>query len=162
MHDIVVIGCGNPLRGDDGLGWSAVDRLQNTLDRDRISFFKCRELGPELSKSLCTASRAMFIDVSVSDMSPKVGEEELFTVSNASLDAHSLDPQSLLSLSEALYGSAPHAVLLTVKGKSFGYEEHLSDELAASLEELVERARSILQEWIVETDRERLIAEIDD
>ena len=163
MYDIVVIGCGNPLRGDDGAGWHAVDELEKNSDMDKIRFLKCRELGPELSESLSRSRHALFIDVSAKEEGGVVREELLLPSDPVTgLDAHGLEPESLLSLSEALYGHVPGSILLSVGGKSFGYEERLSDELAGPLKELVERAHSILDEWIVETDRERLISPVAD
>ncbi len=163
MHDIVVIGCGNPLRGDDGAGWYAVDEIEKNSDIDKIRFLKCRELGPELSESLSRSRHALFIDVSVKEEGGVVREEKLLpSPPVTAVDAHSLEPESLLSLSEALYGHVPGSILLSVPGKSFGYEERISDDLASPLKELVERARSILDEWIIETDRERLISNVAD
>ena len=151
------------MRGDDGAGWHAVDELEKKPGIEKVRFLKCRELGPELSESLSRSRHALFIDVSVKEEGGVV-REEILLPSNAvtALDAHSLEPASLLSLSEALYGQVPGSILLSVGGKSFGYEERLSDQLAGPIEELIERAHSILDEWIVETDRERLISLIAD
>jgi hydrogenase maturation protease len=146
MADIVVIGCGNPLRGDDGIGWMAVDELAGPFSGKNIRFLKCRELTPELSEELRRAKYALFIDASVEPGSGTVRESDLLPAGGA-FDTHKLDPAGLLSLSEAIYGNSPRSVLLSLKGESFGYEERLSRSAADSMSFLVSRAGDILRGW---------------
>ncbi len=149
MPDILVIGCGNPLRGDDGVGWYCVDELMKSMKGYDIEFVKCRELTPELSEELSRANFALFIDSSVEDGDDLVRQDELLpSRSDGWFDTHRLEPSGLLSLSEAIYGNVPRSFLLSVRGQSFEYEERISDAAADSIGELVSRAHSILMRWL--------------
>jgi len=146
MSEIVVIGCGNPLRGDDGVGWYAVDLLEKAFKDSEIKFLKCRELMPELSADLNEAGFVLFIDASVNTQAHTVEETVVTPEGNLSaVETHQLNPAGLLAFTGALYENMPDAIMLTVKGESFEYGERLSDSLVASAVELVDRADDILR-----------------
>jgi len=65
MARLLILGYGNPLRGDDGVGWHAVHRLRERsaeLDADVMS---CHQLTPELAEAVSRAERVIFIDARV-------------------------------------------------------------------------------------------------
>jgi hydrogenase maturation protease len=148
-QSIIVIGCGNPLRGDDGVGWYAVDQLAETVTDGKIEFVKCRELTPEFSEKLRDVKYALFVDASVEAESGVVNEESVIPKDNfSSLESHKLGPAGLLAFSNALYGNIPKAMMLSVKGESFGYGEDISDTVRTVAEKLVFRAKEILNIWL--------------
>jgi hypothetical protein len=57
---------------------------------------------------------------------------------------HHLTPQSLISMSETLYGKKPDAALLSVLGYRFLFSRELSEETAV----LVPRATELIWDWL--------------
>jgi hydrogenase maturation protease len=126
---VLVIGYGNDLRGDDGVGqavakhlWSACDGAPELAG---TSFVWSVQLVPEMALDLSRASFAVFVDAAYDAGSPgSVNVHQLdnsvraegpiaagASVSGCWLD---LSPTGLLSLSVELYGHAPPADLVTV------------------------------------------------
>lgn len=142
---LLVIGFGNPLRSDDGLGWRAAERLAETLTGAEV--VTTHQLVPELAETLSQCTRAVFIDaadpaasdaapgtVLVQALAPRAPEPSAFS--------HHLDPAGLLAMAQALYGYAPKAQLITVVGASFDFGEQLSPSVQAALEAVVRLVKS--------------------
>jgi Ni,Fe-hydrogenase maturation factor len=56
----LVIGIGNPLRGDDGVGWWLAERAETLKPTPRV--LRVQQLTPELAAELAAARRVLFID----------------------------------------------------------------------------------------------------
>lgn len=126
MADILVIGYGNELRGDDSLG-PLVARAVAAANIPGVRILTARQLLPEFAADLAQARLVVFVDAS------KVGSEngievQLLTVEDT-IDwfTHHADPCTLLALTQAIYGQAPEAWWLVVSGRNFGMGERLSD-----------------------------------
>lgn len=133
---LVVIGYGNPLRGDDGLGWRAAEVVQARLPEAEV--LTCHQLTPELAETLSQAARAAFVDVAVDQPPGRLQQTRLRPEAGARLGlTHQFTPTTLLGLARGLYGRAPDAVLFTVGGQSFDYTDSLSPLVEAALPELV-------------------------
>jgi hydrogenase maturation protease len=59
-RDDLVIGIGNPLRGDDGVGWWLAQRAERWLPPSQLR--AVRQLTPELASDIAAAARVLFID----------------------------------------------------------------------------------------------------
>ena len=57
----LIVAYGNPLRGDDGVGWQAAILLSREL-KDQVQVLTRHQLTPELAETLSEASRVIFID----------------------------------------------------------------------------------------------------
>jgi hydrogenase maturation protease len=133
----LIIGYGNPLRGDDGVGWHVTRQLAVRLLDPGIEILQCHQLTPELAENISRAQRVLFID-STSEGSP--GEwtcDEIQADSEPAVFSHSPSPGGLLQLSQSLYSAAPPASLLTVCGNSLEYGESLSPVVSSCLPGLV-------------------------
>ena len=145
---IIVVGIGNTLRGDDGIGWYAVDQLADAINNKDIEFLKCRELMPEISEKISKAKYVLFIDADSESVNGQVNETYITPIeSYPSLETHQLDPAGLLAFSTALYGNTPKAVMLTTRGESFEYGEKLSEAVREAAQSLISRAHAKLNEW---------------
>src|SRR5689334_1186022 len=58
-----IIGIGNPLRSDDGLGWAVTEHLSRDC-RAGYEVQTVHQLTPELAQSMATASLVVMIDAS--------------------------------------------------------------------------------------------------
>jgi hydrogenase maturation protease len=144
---VLVIGYGNPLRGDDGIGWNAANALAETVQDDRVRIVACTQLTPELAESMSRADRVIFIDASLSLAAGQlhVGRltaddrtEELWT--------HHLDPRTLLLCAQILYGESPEVVLITMGGASFDCRDELSPAVREQFPVLLARIRKEVTE----------------
>ena len=60
----LIIGYGNPLRGDDGVGWEVASRLAATIPEEAAHIMTVHQLTPELAESVSEAELVIFIDAS--------------------------------------------------------------------------------------------------
>ena len=65
MSKILVIGYGNPLRRDDGLGKVAVQRIESLVQDHEVKAMGMHQLGIQLAEDLRDADPAIFIDAHV-------------------------------------------------------------------------------------------------
>jgi hydrogenase maturation protease len=63
MPGTLIIGYGNPLRGDDGLGWQVAGELAKCVDA-LISAVAVQQLTPELAEPVSDADLVIFVDAS--------------------------------------------------------------------------------------------------
>ena len=155
----LVIGIGNPLRGDDGIGW----RLAAQLPAGSGLGVRCRQqLTPELAEELAAVERVLFLDAWLEPSSAlprprllKLQELGAPDGPGRSLQvwagatpwggaSHGLSPPVLLALSQALYGRSPRAHQLLLPAHRCGHGEGISPGLARRLGE----ARRLIEAWV--------------
>ncbi len=139
MSCTLIIGYGNPLRGDDALGHYAVQRLSELVDNETVKLISCHQLTPELAAEASKYDKVIFIDASIGE---KEGVLTVTRLDHTQLPkpaiSHQLEPESVLAYSSTLYGKTPDAYLVTITAGSFGYMEGLSDAVLSSLPELTD------------------------
>jgi len=133
MADVLVIGVGNPLRGDDGLGWHAIRELRATLPGGIAELIACHQLTPELAEPVARARRVIFIDAALGEEPGAVNVQPVDPGSLAPVTfSHQLDPPALMQYAKQLYESQPEAWTISVNSKACGYSETLSDVVRSS------------------------------
>jgi hydrogenase maturation protease len=140
MAHTLIIGYGNPLRGDDGLGWHVAQRLAAVLPKHKAQIETCHQLTPELAEPISRADLVIFIDAEYLAPAGQLSCRHL--TPGAVLPgtfSHYLTPLMLLACVRGWYGTCPEAVVLSVSGQSFDCGEGLSPAVAAVLPELLER-----------------------
>ena len=141
----LVIGIGNPLRGDDGVGALLAEQaaMFTAAEPDGPAVRSVQQLTPELAEELAQLEQVLFIDAW---QAPVGAVPQLLALSPAaaSADTHQLDPGALLAVSQVLYGRTPGAHLLLVPGQAFEHGPVLSAELQAALPQ----ARTLLRQWL--------------
>jgi hydrogenase maturation protease len=147
---VLIIGYGNPLRCDDGLGWHAALQLQHIRWEIAVEVQACHQLTPELAASISAADCVIFIDaccesaaVCATQDGPVCCQRLAPAVAAGNL-AHHLDPAALLALADTLYYACPEAYLCTLPGTTFAYGETLSDAVQTALPLLLERVRQLV------------------
>ncbi len=141
----LVIGYGNPLRGDDGFGVAVAERVQHLLASEKVAVIVCQQLTPELAEPISAVDTVVFVDVRVGKPAGVIECERLSPEPFSVSVTHSLEPAGLLVLARELYGRVPqNAFLLTVRTTRFQYGEQLSPEVEQAIPEAVERIRQIL------------------
>ncbi len=122
MCDVLVIGYGNPLRGDDGVGCVIAEELAKRIcdPESRVQVVACHQLNPELAEPIAETRAVIFIDASV-DLKP--GEVRVSSVApdrfSPAAFAHSMKPSALLATASELFGQAPPAKTVGIGASSF-------------------------------------------
>ena len=138
MPHTLIIGYGNPLRGDDGFGWHAALRLRDLIHDAGIEILAVHQLTPELMDPISRAHRVIFIDAAVGEDAGKLTVTTLAATGGPPpAFTHFATPAALLEGARSLYGAKPEALLLTVVGLDFELGEELSLPVRVALESLV-------------------------
>lgn len=131
---ILVIGYGNTLRGDDGLGWIAAEQLRAQITRPNVTILTLHQLTLDLAEPISQAGHVFFLDAS---SGPHPGE---IMISPALPDRvaadplhHHMPPAALLAYADALYGPPPPAWLCTITAELYDFGAGLSPAVAAAL-----------------------------
>ena len=138
----LLVGYGNPLRTDDGVGQVVAEQMAGTVES-----IACHQLLPEHAELISHADRVIFIDAAAGEPPGEILVREITAVPNHSTGLiHDFTPQTLLAYAELLYGRSPQACLVTVNGYSFDHGEELSEEMTAVLPDLLSRVKSLITE----------------
>jgi hydrogenase maturation protease len=135
----LIIGYGNPLRGDDGFGWHAACRLREAIHDPDIEILAVQQLTPELMEPVSRAERVIFLDAAVGEEPGRVTKAAVDPgEGTAAAFTHFSTPAALLAGARALYGARPAALLITVDGRDFEIGAELSEAVRHALDTLVE------------------------
>jgi hydrogenase maturation protease len=149
----LVVGIGNPDRGDDGVAWHVLRALAQRLQRRLVEWdgedpdpdepsphLVCMlQLTPEVAELLGEYERVCFVDAHTGAYAEELRFEPLEPDFQASPFTHHLTPPACLVLAETMYGQAPQAVVLSLRGYEFGFSHALSPATARLAETAVER-----------------------
>ena len=108
MKRPLIIGYGNPLRQDDGLGWRAAE----ILEASTIDVMQRHQLTPELALAVADSDLIIFLDAAVDQPPGSVGCKPV-SPDMAPAWTHHLTPGQLLGLAAQLGEPAPRALLIT-------------------------------------------------
>ena len=135
MGGVLIIGYGNPLRGDDGLGWRACEELRRLLPEAEVRVV--HQLTPELAEPVSRARLAVFIDAGADGLPGEVRMERIEPAGAPTSFTHHVGTSMLLGMARALYGAAPRAVLYSISGETFDCGDQLSAVVREALPRLV-------------------------
>ncbi|HEY0844602.1 MAG TPA: hydrogenase maturation protease [Noviherbaspirillum sp.] len=144
----LIIGYGNPSRGDDGLGPAAAARVEQRAaqgaDWGAIEVLTDFQLQIEFVTDLAWRQRVLFIDADASGPEP-YAFMRLEARQEAAATTHALSPASLLSVYRRFHRqNPPPAYLLAIRGYCFELGSPMSAEALANLD----AAMSMLDGWL--------------
>ena len=114
MTTTLVLGIGNTLAGDDGIGALVAERLR---DRTGVRIIVVHQITPELAEEVAAAARVVFVDASLTGTGVEVEPVKPAAVWPAL--GHALAPAELLSLTASLYDHVPEAFAVKIPGGTF-------------------------------------------
>jgi len=148
MPRALIIGIGNPLRGDDGLGWHVIERLRGRAAEESADLLACHQLTPELAAPLAQSKRVIFIDAAEGKPAGEVRVERIDSVNGPQAApgvlSHRLDPPALVCYAKSLYGKVPEAILVSVKGSAYDFSENLSEAAMSAVPEVLRLVDDLL------------------
>ncbi|MFO0966996.1 MAG: hydrogenase maturation protease [Gemmataceae bacterium] len=136
----LLIGFGNEMRGDDGLGPRLVRAVAGWKAPD-LEIVDAHQLTPELAERIVAAEAVLFIDAVRKQPGIRMRRLQPATENR---DPHILNPEGLLGLAQALSRNHPPAWLLTIPGDRFGFSTELSEAGKKRLEEALPWVRTWL------------------
>jgi hydrogenase maturation protease len=149
-RSMIVVGIGNPDRGDDGAGREAARRLRASLESE----LKILELDGEpaaLLARLKGARVAYLIDACASGA--PAGEVRRLDVSETplpsarfGLSSHGLGLAEALELARALGQLPPRCVVFAIEGENFSAGAKLSAPVQRAIDAVVKRLRAEIQD----------------
>jgi hydrogenase maturation protease len=143
MSNLLVIGYGNPLRGDDAVG-QVVARVLSDWYLPNVKVLSLHQLAPELADDLAEVGTVYFIDACMDRTleHPRVAEIQS---GNSTVNvSHFSSPQDLLVLAKQLYDCEPRAYLIEIPAESFEINEGLSAKARKGVKEVLEYLRGVL------------------
>ena len=146
---ILIMGYGNPMRGDDALGPLAAETLrQRFAGQDDVHVRAVHQLTPDLAEQLAAYDMAVLIDARHAAPEGQVFLEEVGAAAQAPSGAfsHYVTPGELLQVTETLYGVRPRLVLAGITATAFDVGQPLSAAVQEALPALVERIEALVRE----------------
>lgn len=143
---VLVLGWGNPSRGDDALGPMFVERLSRELGEGAAAWLTDYQLQVEHALDLAGRRRVLFVDASTRCTAP-------FEVSavqparDASFTTHAMSPAAVLQVFHQIgAGEPPPCTLLAIRGEHFELGQPPGAQALAHLEQALHWGRGWLRD----------------
>ena len=141
---IRVVGFGNPLRGDEGIGPRLIEDLRALWEPDgegiQCEFLDLGTSGMRLLNAMVGVDKLLIVDCAFMGLIP--GEIRQFTLSEietikttSQLSFHDLDLVKILALAQSLGESLPEVIFVGIEPESMGFQWGLSAVLEQSVPE---------------------------
>ncbi|HAF60821.1 MAG TPA: hypothetical protein DCK95_00665 [Anaerolineaceae bacterium] len=152
MKNFIILGYGNPDRGDDGVAYYILNKLIQKLAEKSTALAEFQETGileinknvdiwynlqliPEVSQDLADYENAIFIDAHTSEIPDDILITDISPHYQNSPFTHHLTPASCLDLADQLFGRSPRATLITIRGYRFDFSRELSPQTTGLAEQ---------------------------
>lgn len=152
MKHTLVLGVGNPLMGDDGIGLVALERLREGWDFDPpVDLVDGGTWGMSLMPAIESTDRLVIIDAVRAAQAPgtvvELEREQLPRVLSHKLSPHQIDLREVLALCE-LRGSLPaDLAVIGVEPERVELGDELSAPVHAVVGPLIARILARLRDW---------------
>jgi hydrogenase maturation protease len=123
-NELLVIGYGNTLRGDDGVGVRVVEALE-AMKLPGLRCITCHQLTPEIAQPISECAEVIFVDAAAEPI-PDVELRNLEPAPTSQIMAHAADPKTLLTLARDVFGHCPSAFWLMIPTQRMELGETLS------------------------------------
>lgn len=144
----IVIGLGNPILGDDGVGWRVAEEVRNQMDSNPQVDVDCLALGGiSLMEHLVGYKRAIVVDAILCEEEPgSIHVSRLDSLPDPSIfhltSAHDTSLQTAMKLGRDMHVPLPEDV--TVVGISIRRAYDFSEELSSAVMEAVPKAVKVV------------------
>jgi hydrogenase maturation protease len=147
MLRALIIGYGNPLRGDDQLGWLVADRVAEAVEdfgklsraNNSANVIAVHQLTPELAEPISEVELVIFVDASLDGRPGSWRCETIVRDAVASnAFAHYCTPATLLDYAETIFKARPRSLLISIAAESFDCSDELTLNAQAVVPEIVQ------------------------
>ena len=140
--ELLVIGYGNSLRRDDGVGPRVAEAIEE-LQFPGVRTLTCQLLTPEHADPIARVRRVIFVDAAV-DKTDGVQFRKLEPGATSQLMAHAADPRTMLALARDVFGHAPEAWWLTIPAIHLGFGTDYSPAAEAGFHAAVAEIKKLV------------------
>jgi len=151
----LVIGLGNPILGDDGVGWAVVESLQSTVHCPPFTVIETASLGGlSLMERMLGYDRVVLVDSMETGQGP-VGSVQTFPLaslpdpmSGHSASAHDTSLMTALRTAQQIGADIPNRVdVVAIEAQNvYDFSEELSPPVAAAVPVAVEYVMKLLED----------------
>ncbi|WP_457600957.1 HyaD/HybD family hydrogenase maturation endopeptidase [Hydrogenivirga sp.] len=161
---IAVLGIGNILLSDEGLGVRALEKLKELYDfPEGVDLIDGGTLGIDLLYHLEGVDRLLVLDAVSGGKPPGTlyvfKGNEVKSYFRRKVSMHEIGFQEVLGLMEVMDKPVPEIVVIGLEPKSLELSTELSPEVEEKIPELVDRAVEQLREWGVEIKKKEIFGE---
>ncbi len=141
----LVVGYGNALRTDDGIGPRVAAALAGDPRFAGVTVFARHQLTPELALDVSLARLVVLVDAGHGPLPGAFAIAPIEpTGSGAGASSHHLDPETLLALATELYGPVPAAFSIRVGAQSLALGDELTPAVEAALPDVVDALAGLI------------------
>jgi hydrogenase maturation protease len=144
---VLVVGYGNELRTDDGVGPAVAARLLDDPRLEGTDVLAAHQLMPELAFDASRASLLVLVDAAV-DVSAGVVSVRHLDPDRAGAGepmTHHVDPAGIVTLAAELFGAAPPVVLVSVGAASMDLGDGLTPVVEAAVPHAVDAVLAAIE-----------------
>lgn len=146
IQPILLLGYGNPSRGDDAVGPLLLEAIAEQIDPTQIELITDFQLQIEHALDMQHRQLVLFIDASVA-CDTGFSFTELQPVKDNSYSTHAISPASVLDVYQTVTKQPPPAsFLLTIHAQQFELGSGLSDVTAQHFKSACEFALQLLKQ----------------
>lgn len=138
IDGVLIVGYGNGLRSDDGVGRVVAERLADDPCLAGATVLSLHQLAPELALDISRARVVVLIDAALGGRPGDIRVARLAATAAeggavATSFTHHLDAASLVALATGLFGGDPQVHLVTIAAATMDVGDQLSPTVAAAL-----------------------------
>lgn len=153
---VLVVGYGNALRSDDGLGWHVAERLADDPRLAGATVLRRHQLTPELALDISEATLLVLVDASHVPAAGAIIVERLEpaidTRTSGTTWSHHLTPATLVELARELYGRAPDVFVVGCGIASVEMGDELSPAVRDALPRVVDAVADLVASQVARDD----------
>ena len=139
---LLVIGYGNLLRCDDGVGPKVAEAVE-ALQLPGVRTLVCQQLSPEHAEPISRARMVIFVDAAV-DAPKEARLRKLEPGESSQLMAHAADPRTMLALARDVFGHAPEkSWWLTIPAVKLDFGHDFSPAAQRGFEKAMQEIKSL-------------------
>lgn len=143
--EILILGWGNPGRGDDGLGPEFVGAIE-ALGLPGVVVDSDYQLQVEDAAEVARFRRVLFVDADRGGIEPFWLDRLWPDARSLSFSTHSVSPAAVLALARDLFLAEPEAWIMGIRGYEFDeFCEQISVGARSNLDQAVEHLKSAVQ-----------------
>ena len=127
MTEMLLLACGNPLRGDDAFGLHLAAAARELFSIEQLHVIAAQQWTPEMAAAIARARVVVFADAAVTSpageveltlLEPEAGIPVQTTPQDMGVlrASHHMTPEHLLACAQAWYGRRPSRAYLLIAG----------------------------------------------
>jgi len=143
---ILILGYGNPLRGDDALGAQVAEELTARFrDNPRVTVQIVHQLTLDFAETLANFSLIILIDARDTEPVGEIFAQKIQPSKNLPQPfSHYLNPAELLGVCEILYDALPEMILTGINAANFEVGMPISVVVQERIPELVTKIETLI------------------